>query len=134
MDRSSWVTAYLYGLDGAHEVDQPRALEIAFTIEVGGRTHEDPLHFFSLADVLAPDREERGNRARHVRRGHARAAVLDVQRVALRRGACSVERRAGAARDDLFARRDEVRLRSAVARGSLGREIRDAVHVRHVAM
>ena len=98
-------------------------LEIALAIEVGGRAHEDALHLFGLTDVLAANGEERGDRARHVGRGHAGAAVLDVQRIALCCRPRGIERRAGAARDDLLAGRDEVGLGPAVTRRTFGPEI-----------
>src|SRR5690348_2294106 len=62
-------------LNGAHQIDQARTLEILFAAQIGRGRHEDPLDLLRLTDVLASNRQKRGDRARHVRRGHTRAAV-----------------------------------------------------------
>src|SRR5262249_25070529 len=65
-------------LDGPHQVDQAVALEVALASQGGGAVEEDLLDVLRLADELLADREEGRDGARDVRRGHARAAVVDV--------------------------------------------------------
>src|SRR3954470_3007691 len=65
-------------LESAHQVEQAGALELPTPPEVGGGVLEDLLDLLRLPDELLPDGQEGGDRAGHVRRGHARARVLDV--------------------------------------------------------
>src|SRR5678815_4516300 len=87
----------LHRLNGAHDVDQARTLEVALAAKIGRRLQKDALHFLGLTDEFATDGQKCGNGTRHVRRGHARSAVLDVQRIAIRGSASAGQRRAGAA-------------------------------------
>src|SRR3954471_7655542 len=65
-------------LKSAHQVEQAGALELPPPPEVGGGVPENLLDLLRLPNELLPDGQEGGDRAGHVRRGHARARVLHV--------------------------------------------------------
>ena len=104
--------------------------------EVGRGRGEDVLDPLGPADELAPDRQERGDDAGHVRRGHAGAAVLDV--VDAPAAAAPLAPSAAFAPAAADRMRSPGATRSGLARpspvGPLRGEVRDAVDVRRVAV
>src|SRR5262249_34176544 len=69
----------LHGLDRAHQIHEARALKVTVALQICSARQDDLLHILRPADELLPDREKCGDDARPVRRGHAGAAVLDVE-------------------------------------------------------
>src|SRR5215472_14133148 len=69
---------YLHRLNGAHEIDQPRALKRALPLQVGSCPKKNLLYPFGLTDEFAANRKEGGNHTANMRRRHAGSAVLDV--------------------------------------------------------
>ena len=88
-----------------------------------------------LADELGSHREKPGDRARNVGRRHAGAAVLRVVACLVAGMLLRVGLQAPpGAGDDLFARRDEIGFRTAVAGRPLRRKVRHTIHVGHFTM
>src|SRR4051794_726343 len=67
-------------LDGAHGVDQSRALEVPGTPDVGSGIHQRGTDPVGMADELGVHRKESGGNAGDVWSRHRGAGVLDVER------------------------------------------------------
>lgn len=67
----------------AHQVDEPVSLEVSLASQWSGAIEEDPFDLKRLTDELPADREECRDCSGDVRGGHARAAVVDVARLAV---------------------------------------------------
>src|SRR5688572_8743038 len=67
-------------LNRAHDVHQPAPLEVWRAVQVGRGRQKHPLHFFWLLQILAPDRQKRGNHAGDMWRRLARSRILAIQR------------------------------------------------------
>ena len=65
-------------LNGAHQIDEAGALEIAVAPQIGGGRHEDLFDAFRLADEFAAHREKGRDHTTNVRRGHAGSAGFHV--------------------------------------------------------
>src|SRR3954464_9721649 len=101
-------------LNGAHEIHESVSLEVALAAEWSGGVEEDLLHFVGLQHELSADREKRGDGARHVRRGHAGAAVVEIDVLARELfEAEPLEMSRRDARRDALARRHDVRFETA---------------------
>src|SRR5262249_39148392 len=107
-----------YRLDRAHQVHEPVSLERAVALEIRRRGQDQALDLTRLADELPACGKERRDDAGHVRRRHARAALLEIQPV----HACGPGLRELAARragDDLLPRSEQIRLGPAITARSL---------------
>src|SRR5439155_10819035 len=108
---------YSHRLNGAHEINQPRALKRALPLQVGSCLKKNLLYPFRFADELPSHGQECRNNTADVRGSHASPAVLDVFALF---SLCSIyQQLSRCSRENFLTRSNDVGLHSSIASRAL---------------